>query len=81
MDHERILRAYIHRLPSAQLRELADKAADAEHASMNLGNRSQLEAHTNIDKAVKTAVSRIGIHDREIIEGVVEEEYTATEEV
>jgi len=72
--HQNILMAYISRLTLADIQDMHDKKIDCTYAGMNLGNRSQIDAHAGLYASVCRAIENMVRHDKELIETIIERE-------
>lgn len=72
--HRAILMAYISRLTLADMRDLLACREACTHAGMNLGTRSQIDAHARLDASVCRTINNLIKHDLALIESVIERE-------
>ena len=72
--HQNILMAYISRLTLADIQDMHDKKTDCTYAGMNLGNRSQIDAHAALYASVCRTINNMIKHDLALIESVIEGE-------
>lgn len=72
--HQNILMAYISRLTLGDIQDMHDKKIDCTYAGMNLGNRSQIDAHERLYASVCRAIGNMVSHDKELIATIIERE-------
>ena len=72
--HKAILMAYVSRLTLADMRDLLARAEECANAGLNLGIRSQIDAHADLYASVCKSVNNLCKHDQALIESIIENE-------
>jgi hypothetical protein len=74
IDHAYILNAYLSRLKHSDLENILTQNKQWLHASMHLGNSSQIAAQAGFYGAVANAVNNLIKHDKVLIENAIAKE-------
>jgi len=66
-----VFNAFISRVSSDRLREIASKVEQCEEAQLNLGNTGQVEAQQSLKQAVQSLVESLPVTDQELIGNII----------
>lgn len=74
MNHGKILAAYLTRLSSGVLQEIAEMAKTCDTAQLQWGINAQLQAQNELTNKINCAIDKMSAHDLAIIQEIIEKQ-------